>query len=37
MVNKPLIMPYFLGGLALGGCPYKIPINIVFAQGAILD
>ena len=27
MVNKPLIRPYFLGGVALGGVA-RIPLNV---------
>ena len=29
MVNKPLIRPYFLGGVALGGVA-RIPLTICF-------
>ena len=31
MVNKPLIRPYFLGGVALGGGVARIPMIIVLS------
>ena len=36
MVNKPLIRPYFLGGVALGGAA-RIPLIVLFVlRGALL-
>ena len=32
MVNKPLIRPYFLGGVALGGAA-RIPMKVVELHG----
>ena len=29
MVNKPLIRPYFLGGVALGGGTARIPTQLI--------
>ena len=35
MVNKPLLNPYFLGGVALGGAA-RIPLNFVTGHQTLL-
>ena len=42
MVNKPLIRPYFFGGVALGGAAripliYFLPLSTMFDSSALED